>query len=42
VEDVAERTYGRMPDELAASVAAIAGHVRIRETGRVRVFRKAG
>ena len=42
VEDVAERTYGRMPDELAASVAAIADPVRIRETGRVRVFRKAG
>jgi hypothetical protein len=40
VEDVAERTYGRMPDEVAAVVGAITGPVEIRETGSVRSFRR--
>lgn len=38
VADVAERTYGRMPDELVAIVAAISGPVSIRETSSVRGF----
>jgi len=40
VEDVSERTYGRMSDELAARVRAISGAVVIREENRVRSFRK--
>lgn len=40
VEDVKERTYGRIPDALASRVAAIEGPVQIREQSRVRSFRK--
>lgn len=38
VADVAERSYGRMPAELAARVAQIAGPVQIVESSRVRSF----
>jgi hypothetical protein len=40
VDDVAERTYGRMPGPLAERVAAIDGPVLIRETSAVRRFTK--
>jgi len=39
VEDVAERTYTRMPAALARRVEAIAGPVAIRESSLVRSFR---
>lgn len=42
VADVAERSYGRMPDELAAHVAGIPGAVRIREYSLVRSFTLVG
>ena len=38
VADVAQRAYGQMPSELAATVAAISGPVSIRETSAVRAF----
>lgn len=38
VEDVAGRTYARMPASLAERVAAIPGPVAIRETSAVRRF----
>lgn len=40
VEDVAQRTYTRMPAELARRVEAISGPVAIREFSLVRRFRK--
>jgi len=40
VDDVAERTYTRMPAELARRVETIAGPVAIREHSLVRRFRK--
>lgn len=40
VDDVAERTYGRLPGPLAERVAAIDGPVEIRETSAVRRFTK--
>ena len=40
VEDVAQRTYTRMPAELARRVAEIAGPVAIRENCLVRAFRR--
>ena len=40
VEDVAQRSYGRMPDELAAQVGAVRGAVAITENGSVRAFRR--
>jgi hypothetical protein len=40
VEDVAGRTYGRMPAPLEQRVAAIPGPVVIRETSAVRRFTK--
>jgi hypothetical protein len=40
VDDVAGRTYGRMPAPLAERVAAIHGPVLIRETSVVRRFTK--
>jgi hypothetical protein len=39
VEDVAERTYTRMPAALARRAEAIAGPVAIRESSLVRTFR---
>jgi hypothetical protein len=39
VEDVAERTFTRMPAALARRVEAIAGPVAIRESSLVRSFR---
>jgi len=41
VEDTRERTYGRIPDDLAGRVAAISGPVEIEENNQVRVFRKS-
>ena len=38
VADVAERAYGRMPDDVAARVEVLATPVRIRETSLVRSF----
>lgn len=38
VADVAERRYGRMPDDVVARVEAIATPVRIREVSLVRSF----
>ena len=40
VEDVAQRTFTRMPAALARRVEAIAGPVAIREHSLVRTFRK--
>ena len=41
VEDVGERTYGRLPEELAERLAGIASPVQIQERNQVRRFRKA-
>jgi hypothetical protein len=40
VDDVSQRTYTRMPGELAQRVEAIRGAVAIRETSLVRQFRR--
>lgn len=40
VADVAARSYGRMPDELAARVSTVRGPVAIVESGVVRAFRR--
>ncbi len=40
VADVAARSYGRMPDELAVRVSAVRGPVAITESGVVRAFER--